>query len=118
MPGDCCECGACCFSESDSYVPVNATDIARLGDAQARAVVQIDGGSFLKMEDGHCAQLEHVEGDWVCGIYEIRPAACRQLKRGSPECLAERSLKRRTAIKASRRLFATLHAPDSTLRRS
>lgn len=121
MPGDCCECGACCFSKSDSYVPVTAEDGARLGALVESATWEVNGTRFLKMAEGRCAQLLHVEGDWVCSIYKLRPAACRQLKRGSPECLAERALKRRIAIASSRRILASQDSCSSacsTLRRS
>lgn len=114
MPGDCCECGACCFSESDSYVPVTEEDRARLGDRADRVTAQIDGAYFLRMADGHCAQLQHLDGDWVCGIYPRRPDACRKLRRGSPECLAERALKRYTALRISRHLQANERGLGST----
>lgn len=106
MSGDCCECGACCFSKSDSYVPVTAEDKLRLGESAERVTHEVAGASFLVMEDGHCAELQHLEGDWVCGIYKNRPAACRDLSRGSPACLVERALKRRDAIGTSKRLLA------------
>lgn len=106
MPGDCRECGACCFSTSDSYVTITLDDKARLGQAAEDVTTDIDGGCFLKMEGGHCAQLQHLGGDWVCKIYRKRPSACRQLERGSPECLAERALKRHTALVTSKRLLS------------
>ncbi len=105
MPGDCCECGACCFSQSDSYVPVTEADITRLGEGASALTARVEGQLYLRMKDGHCAALEHMEGDWVCGIYALRPEACRQLKRGSPDCLAERTLKRRLAISTSRHML-------------
>jgi Fe-S-cluster containining protein len=125
MPGDCCECGACCFSISDSYVPVTAEDIARLGALEKNVTRDVDGTRFLKMANGRCAQLLPALGDWVCGIYKQRPTACRELKRGSPECLAERALKRRKAIAAQKlpqeapqEAGSTLHRPEGELRRS
>lgn len=104
MPGDCRECGACCFSNSDCYVPVTTEDVARLGALETNTTHTVEGSRFLKMAEGRCAQLLHRGGDWVCGIYRLRPAACRQLERGSPECLTERALKRRTAITTGKRL--------------
>ncbi len=107
MPGDCCECGACCFSSSDSYVPVTEADRARLGAGADAVTHATTGGWFLRMKEGRCAQLEHLDGDWVCAIYRQRPDACRMLERGSPDCLAERTLKRYTALRTSRRLLKT-----------
>jgi Fe-S-cluster containining protein len=105
MPGDCCECGACCFSDSDAYVIVTEDDLARMGNEAERIAHVVDGAHYLKMKDGHCAQLEHMDGDWVCGIYKKRPSACRELERGSPDCLAERELKRLRASRTSKRLL-------------
>lgn len=108
VPGDCCECGACCFSNSDTYVLVTEQDCARLGKLAEDACYDVDGARYLKMKDGRCAQLQHAEGEWVCAIYQRRPGACRDLKRGSAQCLAERSLKRLRASRTSKRL---LHTP-------
>lgn len=105
MPGDCCDCGACCFSTSDTYVEVTADDRARLGKLEEGAVHWVDGMSYLRMEGGRCAQLQHADGEWICGIYPRRPEACRELARGSAACLAERSLKRLRASRASKRLL-------------
>lgn len=102
MPGDCCECGACCFSESDTYVLVSEEDRALLGSTIQDAVIEVEGAYFLRMDQGRCAQLEYAEGAWVCGIYRKRPTACRALKRGSPPCLAERALKRLKVRKAAK----------------
>jgi Fe-S-cluster containining protein len=106
MPGDCRECGACCFSTSDTYVAVTARDKDRLGEKAEQVTQKIGEASFLKMKEGRCAELQHRGGDWICGIYKIRPDACRQLERGSPDCLAERALKRRTALATSKRLLS------------
>jgi Fe-S-cluster containining protein len=49
----------------------------------------------MRMVEGHCAAL-HVDraaGRFVCTIYETRPKACRDLARGSPECLGELATK-------------------------
>jgi Fe-S-cluster containining protein len=105
MPGDCCECGACCFSNSDTYVQVQEEESQALEKAQA--YVKRDGALYLRMHQGHCAQLAHADGDWVCQVYPDRPSTCRQLKRGSPECLEERHLKLALAKKLSVRLRQT-----------
>lgn len=77
----------------------------RLGEDGKIMTRKIAGSYYLTMQDGHCAQLQHLEGDWVCSIYKNRPLVCRQLERGSPACMAERVLKRRTAIIAAKRLL-------------
>ena len=102
---DCCECGACCFSDSDAYVPVTADDIKLMGKRAIDLCHEVDGEFFLRMTNGHCAQLEHAEGEWVCGAYSLRPQACRDLKAGSADCLAERGLKRIRASRASKKLL-------------
>jgi len=102
MPGDCCECGACCFSKSDTYVQVQQEESLAL--AKAQACVRRDGALFLRMHEGHCAQLAHADGDWVCQVYRDRPSACREFERGSPECLEERRLKLALARGLSDRL--------------
>ena len=88
---ECLACGACCFSELEAYVRVTGDDYARLG-ARVEELVWFDGNrAYLRMVEGHCAALEvdGRSGRWVCNAYEARPQICRQLARGSPECLAE-----------------------------
>ncbi len=87
------------------YVDVTDTDADKWGPEAKLTAKNIDGRLFLRMKNGHCAQLQHLEGDWVCGIYSQRPKACHELKRGSPPCLAERELKRLQAHKESKRLL-------------
>jgi hypothetical protein len=45
----------------------------------------------MRMVDGHCAALRvhGTSGHPVCGAYETRPQACRDLARGSSACLGE-----------------------------
>jgi hypothetical protein len=54
------------------------------------------------MIDGHCGALaiDIVSGRFVCGAYETRPQACRDLERGSGACLGE------IATKSERPLLA------------
>lgn len=113
MSGDCCDCGACCFSDSDTYVPVTQEDRVRLGATADSITRERDGQYYLVMSEGHCAQLEHAEGAWVCGIYPRRPEACRTLVRGSAACLEERALKRLRASRASQNLSTRAAEGDS-----
>ena len=51
--------------------------------------------AHLRMVSGRCAAL-HVDssaGQFVCRAYEARPQTCRDLARGSAECLAEHHAK-------------------------
>ena len=46
---------------------------------------------YMKMSEGHCAALviDLETHSFVCSAYEQRPAICRDLSRGSPECAGE-----------------------------
>ncbi len=107
VPADCLKCGVCCFSRLDAYVRVTGDDWARLGGDAERLAHFIGNRAYMRMRDGHCAALvvrrsagaggvggEAVE--YFCTAYECRPQVCRDLGRGSPECLGE------LASKASR----------------
>lgn len=88
---DCVACGTCCFSQLETYVRVTGDDHARLG-GHAEELVRFEGNrAYMRMEDGHCAALvvEPETRRFLCGVYELRPATCRDLARGSPACAAE-----------------------------
>lgn len=93
-PADCRRCGVCCFSDSAEYVWVRGDDWARLGDQAGELAHFIGRHAFMRMRDGHCAALEvrrdaAGRAEFFCTIYERRPEICRDLARGSPECLVE-----------------------------
>lgn len=103
----CLNCGACCFSGADDYVPVTGDDWSRLGATAERWAVFGNNRAFMRMESGHCAALRlepasltQPVAKFVCSIYETRPQVCRDLSRGSGECHGEWTLKRDTAAKA------------------
>ena len=106
----CLTCGACCFSTLPTYVPVTGADHARLGD-HADTLVTFDGvRAYLRIEDGHCAALR-IEGDegsprFVCSVYDVRPATCRELLRGSPACEGELATKGARPREAAARLVS------------
>jgi len=105
-PPPCLSCGTCCFSTLDTYVRVSGDDFARLGDRAEALAVFIGNRAYMRMEGGHCAAL-HVEREsrrFVCTIYDDRPATCRELERGSRECLGE------IATKGERPRLALLEA--------
>lgn len=98
---DCMECGACCFSNSETYVEVNAAETDALERLGAGVTRSQDGRRYLAMAAGRCGALQRF-GDaesagFRCIAYAARPAPCRRLVRGSPECLAERAEKLRVA---------------------
>jgi hypothetical protein len=57
------------------------------------------------MVDGHCAALivDTARGRFVCGVYEDRPATCRELERGGGACAGERQVKAERPLLALRR---------------
>ncbi len=84
---------------------VTGDDWARLGERAEAMAHFIGHRAFMRMRDGHCAALEirrepgdaNGAADYFCAIYERRPQICRDLARGSPECLGERTVKAPTA---------------------
>lgn len=90
-PPPCLSCGTCCFSRLASYVRVDGSDHARLADRADELTVFTGIRCHMKMLEGHCAALmvDELSGRFVCGVYESRPAVCRELERGSPACQGE-----------------------------
>lgn len=82
---DCLSCGACCFGAHDRYIRLFPEDHARgLPDT---AWVQDGDARFMRMSDGHCAQLTPLPGGGLaCAVYDARPTACRAFRAGSFEC--------------------------------
>ena len=105
---------------------VTGDDHARLG-ARADELTRFVGNrAYMKMTDGHCAALrietlakdasyashEGADARFVCGVYDERPDVCRDLARGSRECLGE------IATKGSRPLVAVAALTALARRRS
>jgi Fe-S-cluster containining protein len=99
------ECGACCFSRLETYARVTGEDYQRLGDRAESLTRWIDNRCYLSLSGEHCAALTIDRGgkQFVCTIYDRRPAICRDLERGSPECLGERATKADRPLAALRR---------------
>ena len=101
----CLSCGTCCFSTLLEYVRVDGRDYSRLGTS-AQTLVAFDGHrAFMKMANGHCSALaiDKRTGEFVCSVYETRPQICRDLGRGSAECLGELHAKsERSTVELSR----------------
>lgn len=99
---ECVACGACCFSQLERYVRVSGVDYERLGE-RTDELVSFDGHrAHLRMVRGRCAALvvDDVSKQFRCAAYEARPQTCRDLGRGSAECLAERDAKAHRALAA------------------
>ncbi len=89
-PPPCLECGTCCFSNLETSVRVTGDDHERLGDRVDDLVHFVGNRAYMRLAGGHCAALRiEVEGRFVCTVYETRPAACRDLERGSLHCAGE-----------------------------
>jgi Fe-S-cluster containining protein len=94
VPENCLHCGVCCFSKSGTYVRVSGGDWMRLGDEAEKYARFVGNRAYLRMTDGHCAALDlrpRPGGglEYFCMIYDRRPQVCRDLRRGSRECLGE-----------------------------
>jgi Fe-S-cluster containining protein len=88
---ECLECGACCFSELETYVRVTGDDHERMGERAGALVRFVGNRAYLRVENGRCVALrvDATSGTFPCSAYEVRPATCRDLVRGSPACLGE-----------------------------
>jgi hypothetical protein len=70
---------------------VSGDDYARLGDRAAALTVFVGNRAYMRMQHGRCVALrvDAGVGHFVCSVYDARPQICRDLARGSPECLGE-----------------------------
>ena len=98
LPPVCLRCGVCCFSKLETYVRVTGEDWTRLGAEAERLAHFVGHRAYMRMSDGHCAALlvrvgEDGARQYFCSVYETRPATCRELERGSPQCAGEIALK-------------------------
>jgi Fe-S-cluster containining protein len=101
---DCQACGACCVSpyRGDTYVALDESEAARLASARLPVIFQRQGGDppeyvpklGTKRSDqamNVCVALGGVVGSTCfCGIYQVRPNACRQFEVGGKACLEAR----------------------------
>ncbi|MBK8858005.1 MAG: YkgJ family cysteine cluster protein [Opitutaceae bacterium] len=97
-PAGCLACGVCCHSMLPTFVRLTGDDWSRLGPAAERVAHFIGHRAYMRMNAGHCAALELRSGpdgavQFFCTVYATRPQICRDLARGSPECLGELSAK-------------------------
>ncbi len=94
----CQSCGVCCFSFLPTYVRLTGDDWTRLGAGVEKFAHFIGHRAYMKMTEGHCRALvvrRSVAGalEYRCTVYGERPQVCRDLARGSPECLGELATK-------------------------
>jgi hypothetical protein len=75
---------------------VDGDDHARLGDAAEALTTFIGNRCYLRLTERRCAALTVTSDHYRCEVYGDRPKPCRQLERGSAECIAvlEREEKR------------------------
>lgn len=102
MDFDCQTCGACCCNSDENraekfidYVEVPKRARLQLQRPLLRKLTVVNGQGERHMRlvgrDQRCIALEGKLGVSVsCGIYELRPPACRRLEPGSEECLRDR----------------------------
>ena len=88
---DCEKCAACCRK---NYVRLEKVDIKRFEDAGREGLLRppftrMDGKKIVLrlLRSGDC---RHLQKDLRCGIYEVRPEACRTFPMGSEGCLFSR----------------------------
>ena len=62
-----------------------------MGERAEQLTQFIGNRCYMKMFEGHCAALviDLDTRSFVCSAYGERPAICRELSRGSPECAGE-----------------------------
>jgi uncharacterized protein len=89
---DCLDCGACCKDNEVQLFPVDITRIEAGGRADLLKPPysrRRDGKLMLTLlrSNKHC---RHLNLDNMCGIYTIRPDACRDFPVGSECCLFAR----------------------------
>lgn len=79
----CTECGACCSSRDPRWIAVFEGDRERMDDRALALTVELEGRRYMRMDPAQgCAALVGRR----CGIYAVRPDACRWLERGSSVC--------------------------------
>lgn len=93
---DCVSCGRCCH-HGPHTVSLLESDEARMDESTLRRLtVLMDKPPyfrFIRNEGHHCGALDtSVEGQFPCGIYQVRPQGCREVEPGSPCCLEARAL--------------------------
>jgi Fe-S-cluster containining protein len=88
---DCLECGACC---RDNRVELEDQDIERFDEAGRGELYR---PPYAKRDDGKIVlvlrrdkRCKHLADDNRCGVYPIRPDACRTFPAGSECCLSSR----------------------------
>jgi Fe-S-cluster containining protein len=84
-------CAACC--KRGPFVQLDADEIALLepasglrGDLFTDDAGDESGRRFLRMKrQGECIFLEAAGGAHACGVYDARPAICREYPRTQPQ---------------------------------
>ena len=93
---DCQTCGACCFGLDVFLNDAEAAHFERT--PQLLALTTLDDcapGLVVRLMKKHmdterCVALAGSDNHWACMIYAQRPALCRELVPGAPDCVAMR----------------------------
>ncbi|MES2480531.1 MAG: YkgJ family cysteine cluster protein [Pseudomonadota bacterium] len=85
----CLSCGACCASFRVDFAVYELDDMG--GHVPAGLAVEVNGSTCRMRGTDHqpvrCAALTGTVGQRAaCGIYEWRPAPCREFAQGSDAC--------------------------------
>jgi Fe-S-cluster containining protein len=101
MTYDCQTCGACCFGLDVLLGDGEAEHFERTAHLAPLTVMHhCAPGLVLRFMKKHaeserCVALEGGVGKCRCTIYEERPALCRELAAGSPDCVTARRVQGR-----------------------
>lgn len=102
MSWDCTRCGACCFNARSNeeagkvdYVPIydRRSKLLTRADLLTKYVrMNTDNEPHLRLDpSGRCSALKGKLGHSVkCVVYPHRPAPCRRVQVGDPECIRAR----------------------------
>jgi Fe-S-cluster containining protein len=116
---DCPACAACC---RNNHVELDATDVERFRRADrselARPPYTRRAGEKLVLRLLRSKDCRHLQGDKTCGIYAIRPKACRTFPPGSEGCLFSREEELGVVDGAIPASFRPLERDSSTMSRS
>ena len=104
-PRSCLRCGKCCFVDLTAYA--EQEDFERWRAENRQDILNIinnrhltwAGDRMVSTESGdtprECYFLYSKGNEWLCSIYETRPALCRKYQPGSSELCPKWKVKRR-----------------------
>ncbi len=82
LPDTCNGCGCCCIRATPEMDVLVAVD----DRVPETLTVELGGLHWMQRRaDGECVALDHAAR--TCTLYTVRPQGCRELERGSPDCM-------------------------------